>query len=398
MRISSFLYAWELGGKLGHIGGFEPVAEQLRREGHDVTFVVRETRACPLLLGERFSWMQAPRFDGSPAARPPLSYADILAGVGYADPLDLMGLTVAWRTQFQLARPGLVFADHAPTAILAARSLGIPVMLFGSGFAVPPPCSPLPAMRSWEPADEQGLALRESAVLATVNAVLAQLQAAPLARLCDLFTVAENALLTLPELDHYAQRGPARYWGTLTRLHGPAAGPCAWPPGTGPRIFAYIRQSSTVAAATIGAIGATGSPAIVYCPDWTGGIDPPANVAVVGRPADLAQMTAEADIAIAHGGATASAFLMAGKPVLALATHVEQFMFGLRIAQLGAGLVVRADGDIAEIGRALLRLRSDAALAQRARGFAARYAGFGHDAVLAAICARALVLARRNDA
>jgi hypothetical protein len=37
-----------------------------------------------------------------------------VAGVGYADPVVLMGPTVAWPTLLRLARPDLVFADHAP--------------------------------------------------------------------------------------------------------------------------------------------------------------------------------------------------------------------------------------------------------------------------------------------
>ena len=38
---------------------------------------------------------------------------------------------------------------------------------------------------------------------------------APLADLGELFQVAEEALLTYPELDHYEARGPAKYWGSL---------------------------------------------------------------------------------------------------------------------------------------------------------------------------------------
>jgi hypothetical protein len=391
--MACFLYAWELGASLGHIGRFEPVAQQLAQGGHQVGFAVRETQACPLLLGERFAWMQAPRFDGAPALAAPINYADILAGVGYADPAVLMGLTVAWRTLLQLARPALVFADHAPTAILAARTLGIPVMMFGSGFSDPPARSPFPPMRSWEAADEGQLAAREGAVLEVVNTVLAQLKAAPLAHLHQLFDVAEKGLVTLPGLDHYAERGAVRYWGMPTRLAGAAPAPVAWPPGAGPRVFAYLRQAPPVAAAMLDAIGRSGSPSIVYAPDWRGDAGLPATVAVSREPLDLARMTREADLAIAHGISTLGAFLMAGKPVLAVVNHLEQFLVALRIAQLGAGLVVRADGQAGDIGPALARLRLDASLAQRARDFASRCAGFDHDAVVAAICARALALA-----
>lgn len=393
--MARFLYAWELGGNLGHVGSAEPVAERLRRQGHTVTFAVRDTRACPALLGGRFAWLQAPRCGLPPAPAPPIGYADILAGAGYADPDVLAGLTVAWRTLLELARPDLVLADHAPTAILAARTLGIPVMLLGTGFTAPPMASPLPPMRPWEAIDAAGLAAlaaREATVLATVNAVLARCGTAPLARLCDLFDVAEPALATLPELDHYPRRGAARYWGVLARLRDPAAAAVGWPPGAGPRIFGYLRQAPPLAAAMIAAIGATGHPAIVVCPD-VADVDPPANVALVARPVGLDRMTLEADVAIAQGAGTVGAFLMAGKPVLAVASHLEQFLLGLRVAQLGAGIAVRAEDGAPPFRAALERLLADDAFARHARAFAARYPDRRHEAVVGFVCARAAALA-----
>jgi UDP:flavonoid glycosyltransferase YjiC (YdhE family) len=76
-----------------------------------------------------------------------------------------------------------------------------------------------------------------------------------------------------------------------------------------------------------------------------------------------------------------------------VACHLEQFLFGVRMAQLGAGLAVRADGETAAIGAALRQLIADPSFTHKARAFAARYAAFGHDAVVDAICARAMALA-----
>jgi UDP:flavonoid glycosyltransferase YjiC (YdhE family) len=392
-RAARFFYAWELGSSLGHFGTFEPVAERLRQHGHEVSFAVRETHACRLLLDDRFAWLQAPRVEAIAGAAAPISYADILAGVGYSSPAVLAGLVVAWRTLMQLVRPQLVFADHAPTAILAARTLGIPIMLFGSGFAAPPMRAPFPAMRPWEPVADHVLAVRERAVLGTINTVLAQLRAAPLVRLADLFAVAETALLTLPELDHYAGRGAARYWGLLARRSGPVPAPVAWPAAPGPRVYAYIRHAPAVAAAILAAIHASGCAGIVYYPDWNAAIEAPPGVTIVTAPVDIGQVACEADIGIAHGISTLGAFLMAGKPVLSVACHLEQYLVGVRMAQLGAGLAVRADGDTAAIGAALRQLIADPAFTRKARAFAARYAAFGHDAVVDRICARALTLA-----
>jgi hypothetical protein len=46
----------------------------------------------------------------------------------------------------------------------------------------------------------------------------------------ELFQVAEDSLLSFPELDHYRMRGPARYWGMLPCRR--RRGPVNWPAAT----------------------------------------------------------------------------------------------------------------------------------------------------------------------
>src|ERR1035437_3157699 len=148
--MSKLLYAWEFGANFGHIGAFLPLARTLRQRGHDVRWAVSQTGPTARLLAcENFTWLQAPFGQEMPRAGPPLSYNDILLRFGYANSQDLLGLVVAWRELLRLTGAQAVLADHAPTAILAARTLGIPVVLFGSGFYVPPRQRPLPSMRPW---------------------------------------------------------------------------------------------------------------------------------------------------------------------------------------------------------------------------------------------------------
>lgn len=59
----------------------------------------------------------------------------------------------------------LVIADHAPAALLAARTLGLPAATLDSGFSVPPPETPFPSLRPW-------LAVPQE----TANAVLERLR------------------------------------------------------------------------------------------------------------------------------------------------------------------------------------------------------------------------------
>jgi UDP:flavonoid glycosyltransferase YjiC (YdhE family) len=138
--MASVLYAWEFGANLGHIGTFLPIARELRAHGNAVHWVVTHPhQAARLLPKAGFDWLQAPTMPEQQREGPPLSYADILLRYGYADSNNLLGLVVAWRELLRLTGANVVLADHAPTAILAARTLDIPVMLFGSGFFAPPP-------------------------------------------------------------------------------------------------------------------------------------------------------------------------------------------------------------------------------------------------------------------
>ena len=65
---------------------------------------------------------------------------------------------------------------------------------------------------------QQTLASSEQHVLAVANSVLAGMQQPPLGMVADLFEVDENFLCTFAELDHYAQRGDARYWGPVFNI------------------------------------------------------------------------------------------------------------------------------------------------------------------------------------
>jgi hypothetical protein len=390
--MSQFLYAWEHGANLGHVGRFEPVAQQLKQAGHGVTFAVRETEACSVLLGDRFPWLQAPVLAPKPISHPPINYADILLAAGYDDPVVLWGLFVAWRTMLQLMRPDLIFADYAPTAILAARTLGIPVMLYSSGFGVPPNRSPMPVMRPWEPVADEQLKASDAKVLSCINVVLERTGSTRLQHLCDLFDVAENALLTLPELDHYYGRENGRYWGMLPSIEVMPRSPIIWPAGKGPRLFAYIRHDPEVASILINCIADAGCPSIIFYPEWSSQIALPLTVTVITAPADLSQIAAQADVGIAHGTGTISAFLRAGKPILCVASHLEQFLFGLRVAQIGVGLVVRADEEEASIKRALQDLLFKSSFTIQAQKFAEKYSGFDSGTVLRNICTRALEL------
>ena len=398
----SILYAWEFGANLGHVGAFMPLARALRDQGHDVHWMVTQPAVVgDFLATEGFTWLAAPTVPEAARPGPPMTYADIVLRFGYAEPRALFGLVGGWREAMRLTGARLVLADHAPTALLAARSMGLPVMLFSNGFTAPPRRSPLPNMRPWAPLPEQAISQLDLAALATANQVLARFHCAPMSRLADLFDVAEQALVTFPELDHYADRGPARYWGSL-----PSAGAgraVTWPAGGRPRLFAYLRPENPHLDAVLRALLALGHSTVVYLPDMPQAMldrYSAAHLSFLDRPADIEQMTREADAAITYASlATTTAFLLAGKPLLMLPGHLEQFLVARRVEEMGAGRLVspeQAPGDL----RALIAdLVDNPSWRANAQAFAAKYAAFDQRAVLANLVRRiAEMLAGRDQA
>ena len=383
-------YAWELGSNLGHIGAFLPIARQLRERQHTVHWVVAQPhQAARLLPAAGFGWLQAPRLPELRQKMPPLNYADILLRYGYAQPQDLLGLVVGWRTLMQQAQAAVVIVDHAPTAILAARTLGLPVMLFGTGFVTPPVTHPTPNMRPWLPVTQSQLLQADAQVLASINAVLHHFGQAPISRVADLFQVEEQALCTFAELDHYENRANGRYWGLLPYTQ---AAPPRWPEAIGPKVFAYLRPKSAHFEAALQALHQLEGSILVFAP----GISPQLCERFTARhmhfsvePVDLKLAAQEADAALTYGSPSASvAFLLAGKPAVMLPGHLEQFLQARRIVQLGAGLLIAPNLPATELPTLLQKVLTEPSFTVNARAFAQKHAGFSQEALVATLTQR----------
>lgn len=383
--MASILYAWEFGENLGHVGAFMPLAHSLRDRGHTVHWAVRQpAQVGDYLAGSGFSWLPAPSITEMPRQGPPLSYADILLRFGYSDEKALFGLVGAWRELMRLTGAQLVLADHAPTAVLAARTMGLPVMLFSNGFTVPPRMSPLPNMRPWVQIPAQTFVDLDRAALHSVNTVLNRFSVPELPYLANLFDVAEETLVTFPELDHYANRGSARYWGSL-----PSAGTgavCAWPPGQGERIFAYLRRECIHHEAVLAALVGLGRPTLIYfpgLPDEMAQRYGAPHIHFLAQPADIAQMVREADLAVTYASlATTTAFLLAGKPLLLLPGHLEQFLVARRVVEMGAGILVNPEQAPGDLRGAFEALIANPSFQENAKAFATKYAAFDQGKVI----------------
>ena len=390
--MAKVLIAWELGANYGHLFRLLPLAIALRERGHEPVFVLRNLARVEQALGPHgFDALQAPVWLANPVGLPStLGYPDILMRSGYLDADGVTALVRAWRKLFSLIQPDLLVADHSPTALLASIDQDIPRVLFGSGFSSPPRVSPMPSLRWWEKTPVQQLINKEQKVLVVVNQVLHNIGLPPLETLADMLAVDDDFLSTFPELDHYTRQTDARYYGPPFNADV-GVEPC-WPLGEGKRIFAYVYPEYEGFERLMQAFRALPCRTLIHAPGISNqqlGQYQSANVAFAKHPVNIVSVREQCDLTITHSGVgTGSAILLAGRPVLLLPRQLEQLSTALRIAKLGAGLLVRSPGKHPDYKKLLQKLLTDPAYTAAARAFADKYSEFDQLAVIAEIADR----------
>ena len=377
--MSRILLVWELGGGFGHIGGFIPLAEELKRRGHEPILVLRNLVPVETLAaGADIPLLQAPLWQGAGRQTAPKSYAEILSCFGFFDVKGLTSMVNAWRNLFSLTAPDLILFDHAPTALLASRGLPAPRALYGTGFFSPPRVTPFPPMRWWRQHSRQHLVEIESKVLATANTVLRRYDLPPMKQLTNVFDVEEDFLCTLREFDHYPKRGGnPQYWGPRNRI-GAGREP-VWPAGTGRKVFAYLDTKFKDLEKLLQTFSTLPARFLVYAP----GISQQqveryqaAHVAFSPDPINFEKIGGQCDAGICHANhGTVSALLLAGIPLLLLPSQLEQYILALNVQNLGAGLVVNPEDKNSDYALPLQRLLAEPVFGKNAQSFAAKYAG-----------------------
>jgi UDP:flavonoid glycosyltransferase YjiC (YdhE family) len=393
--MARILLAWELGANLGHIAPLRALALQLRARGHDCAFAVRDLDGAEEFLEPelgpvfqapvRLSAIQNP-------LRVQVSYASLLHNTGFDDALSLAGRLRAWRQLMQNHCCDLLVCDHAPTAHIAAGTLGIPVLQLGAGFMVPPLAQPFPVFRPNTRVSTAILAHNEAAVLKTLCTTLKKFGAPCPETLQDAFRHASRALITYAELDHYdSALRDEPYLGLPMMTHGAVP---EWPAGNGPKLFAYLRPSKDLQA-LLTALGRMPMRVLVRIGSISAGklksFERPGMV-ISDQPLDIALAVRDCDACInyaSHG--MVAEMLLAGKPGLLLPDNVERSLAALRVQQLGAGLSPPAKGDF-NLSQALRRIVDDPTLKNAAQAFAARYRSSNRALIMPQLAERALAL------
>ena len=381
--MSRITFAWELGGGYGHINSFIPIAHQLFERGHSVSFLVKDLATAEALAGRYgFEAHQIPvhwQPDGKiPAA---ITYPQILLGCGFNFKNDLLARVKALRRLFDWLQPELLICDHAPTALVAARSCAIPCALLGTGFFSPPKTSPMPSMRPWLNVPEQPLIASEQRVLTTINEVFNELKIAPLETLANLFDTEEDFLCTLPELDHYQGRSEARYWGPRFNVNEGVEP--SWPISEKAKIFGYLSNAYSGLETLLQQLRNSPFQVLMH----VSGISPDLinkytteNLQLTNQPVKLAQTGRHCDLVICHGShGTVAAALLAGLPILALPMHLDHFIIARNINNHRLGAFIHPDNKKPHYRRAINQLLSEKIFNQEIKKFSSKYSEFHPD-------------------
>lgn len=362
----------------------------MANRGHEPVFLLRELHAIetlgidPILVLQAPIWL--PQVNGLP--EPPLSFAEILLRFGYHDANCLLGLITGWRSILNLLGVDAIVASHAPTALLAARTLDIPTVTLGSGFYVPPRVNPSPNMRPWMPAPIERLTESDRMVTANINTVLNHHNKPPLSCLTELFDVDANLFCTFPELDHYHPRIPemqrGQYCGGIFEIK--RGEPVGWPTGLGKKILVYLRPEVRDFEAVMQALAALDCQVLAIIPGISANLKarletPRCNILTSNL--RLESVIAECDLAISYAGhGFVSAMLMAGVPLLLLPTQLEQFLLARRVCEIGAGALINPELAPPDYRQLLTEMLAQPPLKQAAQKFAEKYSSLNQQSQL----------------
>lgn len=392
--MARILLAWELGAGFGHIAPLRVLARELHKLGHVCIFALRELEAAEdFLEPELGPVLQAPlRVSAIHApVKTQVSYASLLHNTGFDDERYLAARLRAWREIMREQSCDLLVAEHAPTAVAAAHSLGLPAIQLGSGFIVPPLTRPFPVFTPALQVSHEVLLKNEATVLSVISAAYKRLGLAAPESLLQVFGHAQPALITYAELDHYGIKRDEPYLGLLEMAQGT---PPEWPAGTGPKLFAYLRPSNRLEP-LLTALQRMPARVLVrvagIAADRLHRFERP-GLRITDQAVNIQLAAQRCDAFInygAHGTTTES--LLAGKPILLLPNNVEQSLVALRAQQLGAALVTPSNGTF-NLSAALRQLVDDPALQQSAEKFSARYQTLDRSQIIPALAQRAITL------
>lgn len=199
------LIAWDMGGGHGHVVHLAAVAKALRCRGFDLKARLLNHRDAREILPFCDSVEQAESLPLQVARDQPFPsgyFGDLLGLHGFTDPSIVKGAIARWRGIIARQHPEIVVCGLAPCALLAARTLGIPVVQVGV------PCDTPPhhlAMFPGIPDNASAPLFDETEVLEVVNQVLAEFDTSALPFLPGVLACEDQITASIPLLDCFGR-------------------------------------------------------------------------------------------------------------------------------------------------------------------------------------------------
>ncbi len=383
--------ALEMGGGWGHLLPLRAIAREFIRRGRKVIVLAREAEKAGDVFAELgIEVVPTPAWTVRKTGFS-LNYAQCVWGNGYWEGERFQTHFAWWVERFRGLKPRFVLSDFAPTALLAALMEGLPRGAVGTGFALPPPATPMPSLHPWLKLGKEELAAAEAPLVAVIRKACPDFHAA-----ADLFAGARRFLTVFPELDHFPDRPNEKYWGPV--LKEVSDGRFDWPAGEGPRVFLYLGAGNRCLAELLDHIRRLGLPAIGHVRGLSESdrraLESP-TLKLSGSLIDIRRAAREADLAVTQGGMhTTTRMLLAGLPLLLCPEQLEQVLLAYHLNGRGLCEWLPPWSDPGRVGERFDRALHSPELAGRAGAFAERHAGYDSAATVAGVVGGCLEAAR----
>ena len=310
-----------------------------------------------------------------------INFAGFLQRHGWAQKEQLSALVEGWRSLIDLVRPDAMVYDHAPAALLAAHIVGVPVMLLGNGFEIPPTQSPLPAFRPWEMASAQQLIDAEKLVVQVVNEILAKGHIAPINKLHDLYKNHPTVMPTFPELDHFEPRTDAQYCGPIATAPMRTS-QVSWK-STRKKVLVYVRANLPHVQNLLLALREVDAENLCVMPDLPASwVEQFPWIRFYSSFIELDSLLASTDVVITSGSGTIVNALQHGIPVVVMPHVIEQYLAGAALERMGAGKVLRGRETAASCLQPVHDVLQQPRFNQAAQAFAQKYADWTAETAL----------------
>ena len=324
------LLAWEMGAGLGHTRRLLVLAGALKARGYEPVIAQRNLHTlADEVRGHGYPMIPIPpQVSLAPKDQPfrAMTYADIMAICGYAQPGILEPLLDAWDGLLAMIDPVAIVGDYCPILPMAARGR-YPFLAFGDGFVVPPyEPDDFPDLR---PSGDPIKPVRQ--ILEDVNALLNKRGQAAVRNLGELVAGDDQAVITLPELDIYHQHRTVPALGPLDELPPVRTMP------TRPNLFIYLAADYHLTRKVLQSVVDSKVPAEAFIRDASPELRQTmrnARITVHDTPPPLSERLQDATMILHHGGmGTLETALAMGCPQLLLPRHLEQSLNASNLRQ-----------------------------------------------------------------